>query len=435
MQVMTKKLYIVAICLLMLAGGSAAWAENGMNSPYTRFGFGQLALPEMGIHKAMGGTGTGLRNYNQINMMNPASYSSVDTLTFIFDMGMSLQNTNFVEGSVRRNARNTTFDYLAAQWRLFPGLGMTLAYLPFSNVGYSYSNSAVVRQDDDGIVTTSTSYTGEGGLHQAFVGLGWEPFRWISIGANGIYTYGYLQHTVANSYSESAGGSASGSTSSSISSRTKIYSADVSSFSWNAGVQLSLGTKQNRFVLGATYSPALTMKGQPYVVDYVVTSSVATSADTLSYNPLSLPETLGAGLSWKHGDHLTLAADARLTRFSGSEFFGEKGVDQWRYALGMQYIPTYNRHNLFRCMHYRAGVHYATPYYNVNGAAGPTEYGASVGLAIPIINRWNQRSTINISGQYVRLQPALPGMIAENCLRLNLSVSFIENWFTKWKVN
>ena len=72
---------------------------------------------------------------------------------------------------------------------------------------------------------------------------------------------------------------------------------------------------------------------------------------------------------------------------------------------------------------------------NVNGAAGPTEYGASVGLAIPIINRWNQRSTINISGQYVRLQPALPGMIAENCLRLNLSVSFIENWFTKWKVN
>jgi hypothetical protein len=177
------------------------------------------------------------------------------------------------------------------------------------------------------------------------------------------------------------------------------------------------------------------MKGQPYVVDYVVTSSVATSADTLSYNPLSLPETLGAGLSWKHGDHLTLAADARLTRFSGSEFFGEQGVDQWRYALGMQYIPTYNRHNLFRCMHYRAGVHYATPYYNVNGAAGPTEYGASVGLAIPIINRWNQRSTINISGQYVRLQPALPGMIAENCLRLNLSVSFIENWFTKWKVN
>ena len=420
----TKRLYIVVICLLMLAVTPIARAENGVNSPYTRFGFGALSLPELGIHKAMGGTGTGLRNYNQINMMNPASYSTVDTLTFILDMGMSLQNTNFVEGAVRKNARNASFDYIAAQWRLHPGLGMTVAYLPYSNVGYSYSNTSTIRQDDNGSVTSTNKYSGEGGLHQAIVGLGWEPWRWISIGANGIYTYGYLQHGVANSYSES-----------SISSRTKIYSAEVSAFSWNAGVQLSFGTKKDQFVLGATYSPVTTMKGQPYAVDYVVTSSIATSADTVTYRPLALPETLGAGLSWKHGDHLTLAADARLTRFSGVEFFGESGLDQWRYALGMQYIPTYNRHNPFRCMHYRAGVHYATPYYNVNGRMGLAEYGASLGLAIPILNRWNQRSTVNISGQFIRLQPSAPGMMAENYLRLNLSVSFIENWFTKWKVN
>ena len=421
---MTKRLYIVVICLLMLASCPTAQAENGVNSPYTRFGFGALALPELGIHKAMGGTGTGLRNYNQINMMNPASYSTVDTLTFILDMGMSLQNTNFVEGSVRKNARNASFDYIAAQWRLHPGLGMTVAYLPFSNVGYSYSNTSTIRQDDDGAVTSTNSYTGEGGLHQVMAGLGWEPWHWLSIGANGIYTYGYLQHGVANSYSEST-----------ISSRTKIYFADVSAFHWNVGLQFSFSTKKNSVVFGATYSPSCTMQGRPYTVDYVVTNSVATSADTVNYHPLALPETFGAGLSWKHGDHLTIAADARLTRFSGTEFFGDRGLDQWRYALGMQYIPTYNRHNPLRCMHYRAGIHYATPYYNVNGRMGPAEYGASLGLAIPILNRWNQRSTINVSGQFIRLQPSMPGMMAENYLRLNLSVSFIENWFTKWKVN
>ncbi|MBR4434258.1 MAG: hypothetical protein IKS80_07100, partial [Bacteroidaceae bacterium] len=260
---MTKWFYIVMACVLTFAASPTAWAENGMNSPYTRFGFGQLALPEMGIHKAMGGTGTGLRNYNQINMMNPAAYSTVDTLTFILDMGMTLQNANFVEGAVRRNVRNASFDYMAAQWRLRPGLGMTLAYLPLSSVGYAYSNSAVIRQDDDGTVASTTSYTGEGGVHQAFVGLGWEPFRWISIGANGIYTYGYLQHAVANSYSETSGGTSTGS---SISSRTKIYSADVGALSWNAGVQLTFGTGKDRFVVGATYSPAHTLNGQPYVV-------------------------------------------------------------------------------------------------------------------------------------------------------------------------
>jgi len=399
-------------------------AENGMNSPYTRFGFGQLAIPEMGIHKAMGGTGTALRNYNQINMMNPASYSSVDTLTFILDMGMSLQNTNFKEGSVSRNVRNASFDYIAAQYRLHPGLGMTLAYLPYSNVGYSYSNSETVRQDDEGTVTTTNAYSGEGGLHQVIVGLGWQPFPWVSVGANANYTYGYLQHTVSNSYSEST-----------ISSRTKIYSVDLSAVNFDAGVQFLFGPETNRFVAGASYSPARTLSGKPYAVDYVVTSSVATSADTVSYAPLSLPETLSAGVSWKRGDHWLMAADARLTRFSGSTFFGEQGMDQWRYSAGMQYTPTYNRHNFLQCMHYRAGIHYTTPYYKVNGLAGPTEWGASFGLGIPVLNRWNQRTTINLSGQFIRMQPALAGMMAENYFRLNLSVSFVENWFTKWRVN
>ena len=67
-------------------------AENGMNSPYTRYGFGQLGMMETGVNKGMGGTGIGVRSGNQINMLNPASYASVDTLTFLFDVGMSLYN-------------------------------------------------------------------------------------------------------------------------------------------------------------------------------------------------------------------------------------------------------------------------------------------------------------------------------------------------------
>ena len=48
-------------------------AENGMNSPYTRYGFGQLSAMETGTNKGMGGTGIGVQNSNQINMLNPAS--------------------------------------------------------------------------------------------------------------------------------------------------------------------------------------------------------------------------------------------------------------------------------------------------------------------------------------------------------------------------
>ena len=51
-------------------------------------------------------------------------------------------------------------------------------------------------------------------------------------------------------------------------------------------------------------------------------------------------------------------------------------------------------------LHYRLGASYATPYYKVNGVEGPKEYGVSVGLGIPVINEWNNRSILNISGSW-----------------------------------
>ena len=71
-------------------------AENGMNSPYTRYGFGQLASMETGTNKGMGGTGIGVQGSNQINMLNPASYAVIDTLTFLLDVGRRKIDRNFM---------------------------------------------------------------------------------------------------------------------------------------------------------------------------------------------------------------------------------------------------------------------------------------------------------------------------------------------------
>ena len=421
---MTKRKSILPFLLLLLAGVTTAMAENGMNSPYTRFGLGQLSFPELGASKAMAGTGIGLRGKNQINMLNAASYSTVDTLTFILDMGLSLQNTNFSENGVRRNARNTTFDYLAAQYRLHPGLGMTIAYLPYSSVGYDYKTTQKLFTDEDGTISTTNEYKGEGGLQQVTAGLGWKPLKWFSIGGNVNYYYGYLQHRVDNQYNVSA-----------IDSRTKIYSAELNAVNYDLGAQFIFGGKKSQVAFGATYSPQRTISSrQPYAIDYVVSGATATSADTLRFANLCLPETFGAGLSYS-SEHLTVAADVSLRRFGHTQFFGQQGADSYRASLGAQYTPTYNGHNFLKSMRYRAGFFYSTTYFNIDGIAGPAEYGASIGVGIPVINGWNQRCTVNLSGQYVRTQPSVPGMISENCLRLNIGVSFIEDWFKKWKVD
>ena len=157
------------------------WADNGMNSPYTRYGFGQLSTLEVGANKGIGGTGIGLQNGSQINLLNPASYAAVDTLTFLMDIGVSLHNVNFTEGvgqnAVRMNARNSTFDYLAMQFRLASRLGMTLGIMPFSNIGYKYSSSEIIQKDEEEHISTTNTYYGTGGLRQVIVGFGYRGLQ------------------------------------------------------------------------------------------------------------------------------------------------------------------------------------------------------------------------------------------------------------------
>ena len=104
---------IWALLLMMVTG--TAIAQNNTNSPYTRYGFGQLSDQNFGNSKAMGGVAYALRDPYHVNAMNPASYSAVDSLTFIFDGGLTLQNSNFSNGETKINAKNSSFDYIAMQ--------------------------------------------------------------------------------------------------------------------------------------------------------------------------------------------------------------------------------------------------------------------------------------------------------------------------------
>ena len=80
-----------------------------------------------------------------------------------------------------------------------------------------------------------------------------------------------------------------------------------------------------------------------------------------------------------------------------------------------------------------AGASYATPYYKINGQDGPSEISVSAGLGIPIMNSYNNRSMLNISGQWVRT--SAKNFIKENTFRINIGLTFNERWFMKWKVD
>ena len=88
---------IIGTVLLASLYVAPAIAQSGTNSPYSQYGLGQLSEQTSGFNRGMNGLGLGFREHNQVNYINPASYSSIDSLTFIFDAGLSGQVTNFSE--------------------------------------------------------------------------------------------------------------------------------------------------------------------------------------------------------------------------------------------------------------------------------------------------------------------------------------------------
>jgi long-subunit fatty acid transport protein len=420
-----------------------AIAQNNTNSPYSRYGFGDLPDASFGNSKAMGGIAYGLRDGMQINAMNPASYSAIDSLTFLMSGGVTLQNANINGGGVRKNAKNSSFDYLAMQFRLTPWMAMTVGVLPASYVGYSVSDVQTQTLEDN-TVSFGRQYAGDGGLHEVFGGLGAKVFKGLSVGMNFGYYWGDITRsktitpssTGANSFAETA-------------------VTSITDYKLDFGLQYTqkLG-KKRLLTVGAVYSPQHDLSNKYSVTrqTYSASSSggVAISSSS-TYTPdatFTLPHSFGVGFTYKYDNRLTIGADYSLQRWSkaqprinsteeGKEALDEDFAETYSYkdrskvAVGAEYIPDLMGRSFFSHVKYRAGAYYSTPYYAINGKRASREWGVTAGFGLPIPRA---RSIINISGQFARVKGLETNMLNQNIFRLSIGITFNERWFFKRRV-
>lgn len=408
-------------------------AQSGTNSPYSQYGLGVLSDQSQGFNRGMNGLALGMRYGNQVNFLNPASYSSVDSLTMIFDVGLSGQITNFNENGTKRNANNSDFEYAVAAFRLFPKVGVSFGIVPFTNIGYSYSSTSPI----SGPETTSTeTFSGSGGIHQAYLGAGWNFWRGLSLGANFSYLWGSYDKSVAITNSDAY-----------VNTVTKTYSATVTSYKIDFGLQWQQQlSKDNMLTVGLTYGIGHNL-GADATANTSNTNSqtgVSTDATYTAHDGLSIPDMFGIGLALTHKKNLTVGLDYTLQKWGGldfpetdtgtGEYMAKSGLlkDRSKVTLGGEWVPNAMSRNFFKRVHYRVGASYATPYIKVNGQDGPKEYSVSAGFGIPIINSYNNRSVLNISGQWVH--SSAKDLITENTFRINIGITFNERWFMKWKV-
>ena len=238
---MTKAFKTAVLSALAFASINAS-AQNGVNSPYSRSGFGLMSDRSMGFNKGMGGIAQGYRDGQSINTANPAALSACDSLTALFDIGVSLQNGNFKMGDLQQNARNSSFDYFAFHFRAAKDFGIAISMLPMTNIGYKFSSQSEAIEGTD--AQSSYDFSGSGGLHQIQLGLGWKIAKPLSIGANISYLYGDYYHIMSDKF-----------TSTNISAISKTYTADISTYSLDLGAQYTHRlSDKNSMVLGLTYS-------------------------------------------------------------------------------------------------------------------------------------------------------------------------------------
>lgn len=433
-----KKL-MLALALTAGAGLTATAQTNGSNSPYSRYGFGLLSDRGVGFNKGMSGLSYGMSNGTELNVNNPASYADIDSLSFLFDVGLTLQNGNLKQGANKVNAKNTSFDHLNMGFRVSKNLGFALGLMPFSTIGYNLSNTEKLRLPSGDIDQTQT-YKGDGGLHEAYAGIGWRPFARIAVGVNAGFMWGSMTHTVLASFSDA-----------NIDSRRRQYEADIATYNVNLGVQYTQKLdKKNSLVLGLTYGLGHKINSDGHYYDQKVTSGSISSGDTLTApKAFELPHTIGAGVVWNHNNQLRVGLDYTFQKWDNVKspvvsadaeghqvYKSTEGLYSNRHKVtaGVEYQPKVNGIRWRDFVRYRAGFSFTSPYTKVDGKDGPRSYQASVGVGLPIINFHNRRSIINVSAQYERVEPQFSGMITENYFRLCIGLSFNERWFMKWKV-
>ncbi len=179
-----KTYLILAILAVITASGLSA---QNTTSPYSKFGYGLLRDNATSAQRQMGGVGYAMRSGRQVNVMNPAAYAAMDSLTFIFDMGTDASLFWRKDNTGKDHDWGGGLDYVTMQFPVSKIIGVSAGILPYSSVGYSFGSE---------ISNGASSHQGTGGLNQLYLGAGIMPIKNLSVGFNISYLFGNIYNDV-----------------------------------------------------------------------------------------------------------------------------------------------------------------------------------------------------------------------------------------------
>nr|WP_294897386.1 hypothetical protein [uncultured Pedobacter sp.] len=405
-------------------------AQSTINSPYSKYGVGNLEGNYLPQQRAIGNLGYGIStvgSYQNVNISNPASYSNL-RLT-VFDIGASTFSQTLKKGGASESSFNASLSYLLMAVPVTKKSALSFGLLPYSNLGYQFKNS------NDMLDTFSVDhiYSGEGGLTKAYLGYGIGFGKHFSVGVNMSYIFGDLKETKATEFSKYVGF---------LNSKTENNNA-VGGLDFDFGAQYTaLLNKNTKITLGYTggLKTQLNTTFSQLSTRYTSSGGSDFRADTISYikevkGNLTLPSNHNFGFSIERQNKWLIGADLRLANWSE---FSESGStdnlnNSWGVSVGGQITPNINAvTNYWKLVDYRLGVSYDKTYLKLSTQDIDVK-AVNFGFGFPLVSGRNAFYKINFATEIGSRGTLSNGLVKENFVNFRLGFTINDKWFQKYK--
>ncbi len=420
------------------------------NSPYSRFGLGDILPGYLTASSGMGGLTAAYNDLYHLNLANPASLSHLQSTSF--EVGLYGAWSRLATPAGSDNVWGGNLSYMALGFPLKNPLsraldrnrspwdfGMSLSLAPHTRVGYNVESKV----SDENFKVATNYLKGDGGIYRAQWGNSIK-YKDFSLGLNLEYNFGKSVYSRRVSFD----------------SLTHSYETEyrneiaLNGLTWTVGAQYvyhfkknnAAGVRENsgkRLVFGAYGSPAqnLSSEASRFFQRNNVSSYVGVIIDTFLFQSgiiadVEMPSQWTVGVAYEQANKIRLGLEYSTGKWSNfsNPAKPEQLKDSYRLALGVEYIPNATSYNSYgKRMAYRAGFFQAGDPRTVNGAQ-LKQTALTLGFGFPIIMPRQQLSFVDVSVEAGKL--GVKDVLTETYFKLNLGFTLNDNsWFFKRKFN
>lgn len=295
-------------------------AQN-TNSIYSAYGIGDLSVRDWNAYSPMGGLGIALKSDRTLNNLNPASYGGLQNNRYILEAAVTGTSIHYLTKDDNISGNDFNFKRAAFGMNLFKNLGTVIGLRQFSKVNYE---SVTEREVAGTGASYSESIKGNGGLHLFYLGNGYNITKNLSIGV----TTGFLFGSVDKKETVSLGSEGDINIDNNAF-YNKIY--------LNTGLQWQFKTGKYRWLLGATFQPAMQLRKEEATEITDASENVLKAATTIN-SKFDYPMQVGAGITLTKG-HSRFGVDYIRQNWSSTSYKGTSftTTDLQNFAVGYSY--------------------------------------------------------------------------------------------------